>query len=193
MTEHGSEADEAARIEQRNARLKNWALILGSIAALTASGTSLVSSLGLDKLVARRNGQQTAQTKEAYDTLVTANWRLREALRVAFSRIKSLEEDMSEVKEDYRMSMWMKMAAAAGAPSPPPPAPVAPAPAPAPTITSDVMSLLNAGPPDPVSKTSKGLFGVFDFGGAPDVGVELLDGSAPPKWEQVQRQAQERQ
>ncbi len=127
MTEHGPEVDEKNRIELRNARLKNWALVIGATATLVAAGTSLFSSLGIDKLIARRSGQQTAQTKGAYDALVASNSKLRGALGIAFRRIQALEADVKEVKDDHRMTMWMKMAAAAGR-TPPMPPPLASAP-----------------------------------------------------------------
>ena len=184
MTEDITVVDgEKLRIEQRNTRLKNWALLLGGIAAVATAATSMLSSLGVDDLIARRHSEQNAQAKEAYDTLVESNKKLRKALHVAFRRIKDLENDVAELKQDYKLSWMVRMTTVAGTPAPakPPAAPV---------ISSDVNALLAAPPPDPVPKSGS-LFGIFDTTESPDEGVEILEEAAPPKWEQVQKRAQE--
>lgn len=173
MTEHGPEADEKARIEQRNMRLKNIALIIGSIAALTASGTSLFSSLGFDKLIARKHTAQTESSKKSYQALVDSNGKLRGALRIAFERIRTLEGQVRDLKENQRLSLWAKLAATTSKPPPPAPDPV-------PVRTSDPMSLFS----DP---ETGGLLSNL-LGTPNDEGLEMLEDSKPLEWEQVQRQ-----
>jgi len=186
VTEDGTRVNgEKLKPPTRSEKLKSWATLIGAIAALAGASTAMLSSLGVDKLIARRHGEQSKQTKEAYQVLVDSNTKLREALRKAFERIRSLEKDVGRLEEDYRTSMWMRMAAGTARPPAPPPAPDI-----APPITDDVESLL--ADPKPVSKKSSGLFGMFGAGGEEsDEGLELLEEAAPPKWEQVQEQAQE--
>ncbi len=173
----------------RAARLKSWATLLGAIAAVIIAATSMFGSLGVDKLVARLGGQQTAQAKQDYDQMATANANLRAALRIAFERIGNMEDDIGEIKQDYRMSMWSRMTTgrrASAEPAIPPPPPVA-----APT-TSDVESLLDAAPPTKVkSKSTPGILDILGLGKKHDRGMDLLDEAKPPKWEQVQEQYQD--
>jgi len=158
--------------EGRAERLKNWALILGSIAAVVASSTSLFSSLGIDKLIARKHTAQTETARKSYETLAASNAKLRRALRIVFERIRSLESQVVDLKENQRLSMWAKLAAVSG---PPPPAPD-----PVPMRTSDPAALL--GPKAPGWSLSTIL------GKTKHEGLDLLEDSEPPEWDQVQRQ-----
>ena len=180
MTENGPEEYEKTRVALRNARLKNVALVIGSIAALTASGTSMCSSLGLDKLIANKHADQTETSKKSYKALSDSNIKLRDALLHAFERIRSLESRVRDIKEDNRVTMWMRLSAHRGTTAVPAmPPPPSPEPEAAPPMTSDPEALFGASGPGILSTL---------LGKPKDAGLKMLEDSAPPEWEQVQAQ-----
>jgi len=175
MTEDGTKVNgEKLRLEQRNTKLKNIALVIGATATLVAAGTSLFSSLGLDSLIASKHTAQTETSKNAYDAMKTSNTKLREALRHAFERIRALESQVRDLKQDHKITWMMRMAAATHTPVPLPP----PEPEVAPPVTSDVEALLGDVKP---GWTLSSLLGK-----PKDEGLEMLEDAKPLAWDQVQ-------
>jgi len=164
---------EASTTERRNARLKNWGLLLGGIAAVATAVTSMFNSLGVDNLINNKHAAQTEANRKSYEALKAANEKLLEALRIAFERIRSLEDKVSDLKENERYLLWMRLTSTKAAPRSAEPPDVSP------MRTSDPEALLG---------DEGGILSRI-MGKPKDRGLELLNKADPPEWSQVQKVA----
>jgi len=112
-------------------KLLAWAKVLGAIAVLLGAGVSVFTSLGLDKLVASRAKENTAETKAVFDTLKAKVDAQKNTILALLDEVEDLKEDLEDLeddfKEDRRLGMWARLTRSTTptVAAPPPPEPEA--------------------------------------------------------------------
>jgi hypothetical protein len=103
MTDDGTRVNgEGLAAERRNTRLKNWALVLGGVAAVVTGAVSLLNSLGVDQLVALKAKEGSAETKAAYMELKRTVETQKAVIAALVDEVEDLKEDLEDLEDDVR-------------------------------------------------------------------------------------------